>query len=210
MAIFGNLAQWSFVDVMNTVSKRSGKLELWNLPSGWYLELYLSDGSIQALFANAQATDLFSARQHLASLLENRQGEFELHNISSEALAQRQHFHLPIVQVLHMPCHDISKVADVLPEPSTRFVYSKKQQGHLDQELQDFDAHIAHLLRYGTDAHEVAKLLRLPLDVVCYHLYRLRLVGRIEPARAFEQANANKRPPGLINRLLSALHLQRS
>jgi hypothetical protein len=209
MAIFGNLAEWPFPEVMKTVAKRSGKLELWNLPSSWYLELYVSQGVVQALFANGRATDLFSARQHLQELLKSRQGEFELHPISTEALAQHHSFELSLAQILQMPAQDIDGLRDVLPEPTTRFGYCPKPLVISEHDLYEFERRAMVLLRNGTDAEALSKALWLPLETSCHYLYRLRMAGVIAPLRAADDAKpmsqAQPRPQGLIGRLISAL-----
>jgi hypothetical protein len=224
MAMFGRFTEWSFAEVLTTVVKRGGKLELWGLPRGHYLEIHVAEQVVQAVVVNSQPLAVFEASHLLAELLQLRQGEFEMHQRPPEQL--RHDFDLTVSAVLQFHTSDILHQDAHLPDPKTKFVFANTQFHLTNENLEGVVDQIAHLLfDPGCDAASLAQQQVLPLEQARQRLYQLRMAGVIVPVRAQAQrqpshagalaasggpvvSSAPRHPPqsnGLIARLLGAL-----
>jgi hypothetical protein len=217
MAMFGRFTEWSFAEVLTTVAKRSGKLELWGLPRGHYLEIHVAEQVVRAVVVNSQPLAVFEASHLLADLLQLRQGEFEMHPRPPEQL--RHDFDLTISAVMQFHKSDLQHLSEHLPDPKTRFVFAKAQFHLTNEHLEDVLDQIAHLLfEPGCDAASLAQQQVMPLEQARQRLYQLRMAGVIVPVRAgatrqpspaagpvVPAASHHPQPNGLIARLLGAL-----
>jgi hypothetical protein len=211
MAKFGDFSDWSLSEVLYTTAKRGGKLEMWGLPQGQYIEVHIHDQAVQAMFVNGEPLAVFAASQLLSQLLPVHQGEFEVHPGRTEQLTK--HFHLKVSDVLLF--RDQSQRNSELPDVKTRFVFAAVSPDITSEYLADVLDRCSHLLfDPGCDAKTLAKTLGISEDNARQHLHNLRLAGIIAPARAtVAEANGGQTPaqkpktpqPTLFTRLLGAL-----
>jgi hypothetical protein len=223
VAIFGNLADFPFVELVGTLGRRTGKLEVWDLPSNNRLELHLKEAVLQGLIVNDQlVTNVLRVRDHLIELSLASNGNFEFSKLPGEGLQGK--LNLPIQALLlkvTSTVNELSVYKDKFPAPQTRFKLAGSQElSANDAELSEFVRRARPSLERGVSALEIAERLGLKLEQVQLFLYKLRSAGYVAPARQREPA----RPPmpfssmqphevggarkSLLSRLLGALRLR--
>ena len=221
MAIFGNLADFPFIELISTLGRRTGRLEIWDLPSQSRLELHLNGAILQGLVVNDQlVTNVLRVRDHLIELSIATSGNFEFSKLPPESLQGR--LNLPVNALLLKVTSTVNELAvykDRFPAPQTRFKLSNTGEVPAgDPELIEFVKRAKPSLERGASSLELAERLGLKLEQVQLYLYKLRSAGHVAPARARELARpmpglppqevTNARP-GLLSRLLGALRLIR-
>lgn len=227
MAIFGNFSELPFPEVITMLSQRSGKLEIWQVPSQKRYELFLNQGSIQSLGINGHAlSDTLQVRAAFTELTTFQTGLFEFNRIDQSVLPMQIQLPLqPLLMSSIAMVDELSHYREYLPHPDTCFRFSAQA----DMLLLEADAFVAHALPYlqstqGGSSRQLSQHLNIALESVQLSLYKLRAAGTIEPLRAFEAqthqqaAHSQQQPsntpaatvetstsPSLIRRLLSAL-----
>jgi hypothetical protein len=231
VAIFGNLTEFPFPEIVSMLDRRIGVLKFANVKGYEQLELHLNHGQIHGLKVNGAAIeDVFKAKAYLAELFNETQGNFIFEKIRPEFL--RHDFSYPIMgMLLHSSAvkDEVAHYRDQLPDIGTRFTIVTQETVWLEENLRDFWMKAQPWLLRGSSAQDIASALNLQMAQVQLLLYKLRLAGLIRPARrimettspqvsaptapvsVLAQSTTSSQPkPGLVSRLLSALKLVRS
>jgi hypothetical protein len=167
VAIFGNLADFPFVELVGTLGRRTGKLEVWDLPSNNRLELHLKEAVLQGLIVNDQlVTNVLRVRDHLIELSLASNGNFEFSKLPGEGLQGK--LNLPIQALLlkvTSTVNELSVYKDKFPAPQTRFKLAGSQElSANDAELSEFVRRARPSLERGVSALEIAERLGLKLE----------------------------------------------
>jgi hypothetical protein len=160
VAIFGNLADFPFVELVGTLGRRTGKLEVWDLPSNNRLELHLKEAVLQGLIVNDQlVTNVLRVRDHLIELSLASNGNFEFSKLPGEGLQGK--LNLPIQALLlkvTSTVNELSVYKDKFPAPQTRFKLAGSQElSANDAELSEFVRRARPSLERGVSALEIAQ-----------------------------------------------------
>ena len=201
MAIFGNLTEFPFLEVISMLRSRSGVLHFSNLRPYESIELRLEAGQLQGLTVDGVPIfDAGMARSYLLEINDKRNGDFEFKK--SRDLSTRQP---PLRIVVTDALLTISATSDSfpipdaqLPDPQTRFTLTAVEVARLEDDLKIFWVKAQPLL--------------------------LRTIGAIRPARRIEETMPTRLPavtapnqpvsptapkPSLVSRLLGALSFAR-
>lgn len=232
MAIFGNLTEFPFLEVISMLQTRTGVLHFRNLRPYESVELQLQTGQLQSLTVDGVPIfDAGMARSYLMEINDKRVGDFEFKKARDLTTRQPP---LSIVVTdallatgspLIIGASSDLQIPDAhLPDPQTRFAPAA-EIAHLDADLKSFWVKAQPLLLRGSSAEQVASELRLELRVVQVTFYQLRTIGAIRPARRIEETMPIKPPvvtapsqsmsvsiqpkPSLVSRLLGALSFAR-
>ncbi len=194
MAVFGNLADLPFAEVISMVDNRIGKLELWNLPCSDRYELFVLNGHLRKLNVNGQEIiDPANIREHFIVLLNLKQGEFEF--VKSDLHQINTTVRIPLQQVLLSlnATYQTNSDSQHYADPRTRFEAVKMPDHFKDSALNKFwqDSHLN--LISGTCAEELAQLQNIKLEQVLFHMYQLRIAGFIAPMRGVLPSTASTR-----------------
>jgi hypothetical protein len=231
VAIFGNLTEFPFPEIISMLDRRIGILKFTNVKGYSQLELHLNHGQIHGLKINgASITDGFRAKTYLTELFNETQGNFIFEKTRPESLSHD--FSYPIVGLLLQSSavtDEVEHYRDQLPDVATRFTIVTQETVWLEEHLRDFWTRAQPWLLRGSSARDIAQALNLQTAQVRLLLYKLRLAGLIRPARRLAetapppartptpvtpsapQLIASIQPkPGIVSRLLSALKLVRS
>jgi hypothetical protein len=220
VAIFGNLSEFGFLEVIKMLGRKSGVLGLSQLRPYERVELHLQAGVMQALYVDgAPVLDAAVARSYLLEIAGKRAGEFEFGN-SRHAVLNPLNIVVTDALLRHGAHAELLEAPrEHLPDPKTRFnVAQTVTSEHLDAELKRLWPLIhPHLMR-GSSAEDIAAHLRLDSAAVQLALHKLRTIGAIRPARRIqERPSAAPTPPTrpaqaapaskptLLSRLLGAL-----
>lgn len=220
VAIFGNFTDFPFIELISTLGRRCGKLEVWDLPSKLRLELHLNGAVLQGLIVNGQQiTNVLRVRDHMVELMGAQTGSFEFSKLPLEELQGR--LYLPMSALMLRATSAVNEMnvyRDRFPAPQTRFKLVNAQGAWDDAELYEFVKRARPALERGVSPLELSERLGLQLEQVQLYLYKLRSLSRIVPARMREiPASAEPQlagqpgmPPrsGLISRLLGALRIR--
>ena len=227
MAIFGNLTEFPFLEVISMLRSRSGVLHFSNLRPYESIELRLEAGQLQGLTVDGVPIfDAGMARSYLLEINDKRNGDFEFRK--SRDLSTRQP---PLRIVVTDALLTISATSDSfpipdaqLPDPQTRFTLTAVEVARLEDDLKIFWVKAQPLLLRGSSAEQIAQILRLELRMVQVAFYKLRTIGAIRPARRIEETMPTRLPavtapnqpvsptapkPSLVSRLLGALSFAR-
>jgi hypothetical protein len=206
MAIFGSLADMPLADLMVMLGRRSGVLEVFALPGkrqGY--SIVLDRGKVVWVREGQRWLDSLEARFALQDLLRNQEGSFEftpgIPPVDGEALGWPLERLLLTMTTVE---DEQAAYASVLPDPKTRF-QAASLEIWLEEPLFSFWGRAKNLLVNGASAEEIAQNLHLPLKEVRYYLYKLRLVGKVTPVRAYQKTRQNAEQQGLFRKLLGAL-----
>lgn len=206
MAIFGNLKDMPFPDLVAMLGRRSGVLEVFGLPGkrqGYAVAL--DGGKVVWVREGRRFLDPVEARFALQELMRSGEGAFEF--VPGVPPANGVPLGWPLERLLlSMTSMEDERAAyaPLLPDPKTRF-QAASLEVWLEEPLWSFWERAKGLLRGGASAEEIAKALHLPLDEVRYYLHKLRLVGKVAPVRAYEATRGDAEKQGLFRRLLGAL-----
>ncbi len=219
MAIFGNFTDFPFIELISTLGRRSGKLNVWDLPGQQRLELHLNGAVLQGLIVNGQqVTNVLKVRDQMVELMGAQSGSFEFVKLAPEALEGR--LYLPMSALMlraTSAVNELSVYRDRFPSPQTRFKLVNTEGAWDDAELYEFVKRARPALERGVSPVELSERLSLQLEQVQLYLYKLRSLGRVVPARMREVAARTPIPDqpgmpqpreGLISRLLGALRIR--
>ena len=227
MAIFGNLTEFPFLEVISMLQSRTGSLHFSNLRPYESVELQLQEGQLQRLTVDGVPIfDAQMARSYLCEIAAKRSGDFEFKK-SRDATHSQSPLRIVVTDaLLGIGVTSDLQVADAhLPDPQTRFAPASAAIAHLDNDLRSFWDRAQPLLSNGSSAEQIAQHLHLELRAVQVALYKLRTIGAIRPARRIEETMPIKPvitpapsqsmsvsiPPksSLVSRLLGALSFMR-
>ncbi len=238
MAIFGNLTEFPFLEVLKMLERKSGVLRFLQLRPYASVELHLHRGTLQALHVDGvPILDAGIARSYLLEISAKRMGEFEF-GTSSHVVPNPLGIVVTDAVLGIGASEELFAVArEWLPDTKTRFNAADgapPQSNHLDADLRRVWPSIHPLLMRGSSAEEIAAQLGLSEETVQHALYKLRAIGAIRPARRIEETQTgpatfgrattttnpsaspspavSTRPtakPTLISRLLGALSFAR-
>ncbi|PYE53758.1 DUF4388 domain-containing protein [Deinococcus yavapaiensis] len=229
MAIFGNLDELPFPDVIGMLGRRSGHL---NITTTAAVTLHIDDGHLLALYLGPQAIhDAGRVREVILELTRAERGSFEFKRIQPNDLVQHHHLALnKLLLSITAVLDELAHYRTMLPAPETRFQQVRDAPEDLDASLKDFLDAAAPSLLLGASAAELAPRQGLHLERAQLYLYKLRALGLLTPVRAYPARPTAQRkadrptvtppappstvlepsePRGLIGRLLAALHLRR-
>ncbi len=211
MAIFGNLKDMPFPDLVAMLGRRSGVLEVFALPNkrqGYLTALH--GGRVLWIQERNRPLDSLEARSAIQDLFRAQEGAFEFH--PGVPPGKGQPLGWPLEQLLFSftAIEDERRVyASFLPDPKTRF-QAAALEVWLEEPLYTFWERAKPLLERGASSEEVSQALRLPLEEVRYYLHKLRLVGKVAPVRAYrEEVRKDEGKRSLFGRLLAALRERR-
>ena len=224
MAIFGNLTEFPFLEVISMLQNRSGILHFSNLRPYESIELHLQAGQLQNLIVDGVPIfDAAMACSYLLEINDQRIGDFEFRKSRESAL--RQPLNIAVTDALLRSANGSSvfQVPDAqLPDVQTRFTPAAAEIAHLEDDLKIFWVRAQPLLLRGSSAEQIANELRLEVRHVQLALYKLRTIGVIRPARRIEETMSSKPQviapthtqsaspkPTLVSRLLGALSFAR-
>ncbi len=212
MAIFGSLRDMPFPDLVGMLGKRSGVLEIFNLPShrqGY--SIALEGGKVLWVREGRRTLDPLQARSVLQELFRMQHGSFEFVATIPPPPPDGQVLGWPLERLLlTMTAIDdeASAYRSSLPDPQTRFEVASMDTW-LEEPLWSFWERVAPLLARpgGVSSEEIARRLGLREREVAYYLYKLRLSGKIRPVRAYEEAarTEGKSAQDIFRRLLASL-----
>ena len=200
MAIYGNLSDLPFTEMVTMLDRRIGRLELSHLPTPGHYELHLIGGRLRLMtFNGTHLDDVLAVREHLARLVGATSGKFEFVNTGAELFTgslniSLQHALMSITVVIDETERYRSSFAD----PRTRFEALQMPDVIADPDLDEFWQRCYVALIGGVDAETLARDQKLKLERVQFYLYKLRVAGLIAPVRAATPRTAPQlgRAPG--------------
>lgn len=206
MAIFGNLRDMPFPDLVSMLGKRSGILEMFAIPGkkqGY--RVALDSGKIVWMQEGGRFLEPFDARLILHELFQLQEGAFEFEpgipSPNGHSLAW------PLEQLLLSFAtieDEQAATTPFLPDPKTLF-QAANLDVWLEEPLYSFWEKAKPLLQNGASTEDISAKLGLPLKDVRYYLHKLRLVGKVVPVRAYQKTREDHQKQGLFRRLLTAL-----
>ena len=211
MAIFGSLRDIPFTDLLGMLRKRSGVLEIFDLPphrQGY--SIALDGGKVLWVREGQRTLDPLQARSVLQELFRMHHGNFEfVAKIPPPPDGQVLGWPLErLLLTMTLMDYETSAYSSSLPDPQTRFQVLSMDTW-LEEPLWSFWERVAPLLARsgGASSEEIAHRLGLREREVAYYLYKLRLSGNIRPVRAYEKAaiTKDKSVPSIFRRLLAFL-----
>jgi hypothetical protein len=198
MAMNGKLGDIGFVELLKVVGKRFGRLSI-NAPNNRQYDWYIHDFRVFAVRINKESVKNIAVLQETALyLINDEQSTYSF--VSREALEKfpiEMSFNLE--QVIADSLTKLTTDAPCrhhFPNPETKFVTAPASKSLLVGETEIFWQRAEYFLMKVASAAEISKELNLALDYVRLELYRLRVLGRITPVRAFSA--------GLTTRLQTA------
>ncbi len=196
MAIFGTLEEMPLPELLTMLGRRTGKLQLTELPKKQNYQLFLNKATLKAISVDNQilANEML-ARQAMVELLSFEQGIFEFKRLPEDQL--EQNLNIPIDKLLLQTTVEIDEMkvqSERLPDAKTRFKRAGQVDIWVDDALYNFWQNCSALLDKGCSAEEIATNLSLNIEVVRYNLYKLRSLGKISPVRVFEQNSIPSEP----------------
>jgi hypothetical protein len=189
MSIFGDLAELSLPEILSMIAKRTGQLELTQLPGNQTIILHLSDDHLKGCIINRQLiNDPLIVRDKLARVINETQGQFEFHKCAITNLQGELSLGIPqLLIAIAAQVDEISAYKHLFAHPQTRFQCLANVDIWLDEEIYLFLEKARNFLSRGIDAQTLAQKLNLSVEQVQLHLYKLRTLGQIAPVRAYEQ-----------------------
>ncbi|WP_460414596.1 DUF4388 domain-containing protein [Thermus oshimai] len=192
-------------DLLTLLSGRSGALDIIR-PGRANLTLVLDRGTLQEVREGGRPLDPLEARARIQELLRPQVGSFEF---TPEARRVGPPLNWPVERLLLLAAtieDEWASYRDELPDPRTRFVL-RGTPPLLEEPLASFLERALFHLQRGVSGEELARALKLPEGQTLYYLHKLRLLGAVEPVRAWREAGeAAPRPhEGLLQRVLRAL-----
>ncbi|HYU35725.1 MAG TPA: DUF4388 domain-containing protein [Thermoanaerobaculia bacterium] len=101
MAVFGDLADLPFVEILNVIDRRSGRLLIFGLPDPGSFELDLVDGTLRGLRVDGEdVEDPLCARDGLIGLMRAPRGVFEFHRALPGELRGALDVPLPLLPLM--------------------------------------------------------------------------------------------------------------
>lgn len=205
MAIFGSLTDIPFADLLSLLSGRSGALDILR-PGRASLTLVLDRGTLQEVREGGRPMDPLEARARIQELLRPQVGSFEF---TPEVHRIGPPLNWPVERLLLLAAtieDERASYAHELPDPRTRFAL-KGPPPLLEEPLASFLERALSHLQAGASGEELARAFNLPEEQVLYYLHKLRLLGVVEPVRAWREAGeaAAKPHAGLLQRVIRAL-----
>ncbi len=197
MAIFGNLNEFPFIEVLAMLEQRVGVLRFSNIAQYQTLELHLSNGQLQGMQVDSHVVrESFEARSYLMELVGQHRGEFSFDR--RDAARMLNDFSLSARSVLFQGAaylDEIQQYKNHLPEPTTVFTMAVANSSWLDDDLKPFWERAQSLLSRHSSAEEIARALNLNLNWVQLALYKLRLAGFVRPVRRVSEPVAGLQTP---------------
>ena len=188
MAIFGTLTEIPLLELLPTLTRRTGKLSIVVLPQKRSYYLYLDKERLKALYIDKQALlNGVLIRQAFIELFKAKDGHYTFKPISIEVLPKS--FDVPLKPLLNTTSED-KVFKDRLPTPQTKFILSEPKQRELEpwqsNYLKEFWKSTILLFDKGSSALEVARALSIDVRTAQLNIYKLRTLGQISPMRSFE------------------------
>lgn len=194
MAIFGNLEDLPFPELLTLVGTRTGKLFIYDFIGGRSYEWHLHRATISGLLVNKQALDdVMQVRGCMLSLIEDSTSNFEFYRHDYDELLH--YFSLPTEQLVLSTAAAMDELKAYrrhFPNEKTQFKSSGQMDVWLDDQLSAFWEQSRAFLERGCSAELLAQVLRLNLEQVQLNLYKLRAVGKIAPLRLYEYQTARE------------------
>jgi len=208
MAIFGNLQHMPLADLLGMLGRRSGVLEVFQLPgkhSGYALAL--DSGKVVWLKNGNRFLDPVEARAVLRELFFAKRGAFEFSPGTPPPPPEGKALGWPLERLLLSMTaveDEIAAMRPLLPDPKTRF-QAVEAEPVWDEPLASFWQAALPLMKQGASAEEIARRLGYRVEEAAYYLHKLRLLGKVAPVRAYQETAPTEERKGLVRRLLAAL-----
>ncbi len=186
MAIVGDLMDLPIPEVLNMLGRRTGKLELRDIPNLELLTLYLDEGFLRGFFAGEQEVqDGLAVRDRLLTVMESPLGTFAFR----PTLPHQLHggLNTPITRLLGILASAVDESGayrDYFIGPETHFKMMAAPNLWLDTSLFVFLEGAKAFLERGISARDLSRSLHLELAQVQNYLFKLRSVGKIAPVSA--------------------------
>ncbi len=196
MAMNGKLGDIGFVELLKVVGKRFGRLSI-NAPNNRQYDWYIHDFRVFAVRINKESVKSVTVLQETALyLINDEQSTYSFVNRETlDRFPIEMSFNLEQViadsltkLTIDAPCRNH------FPNPETKFVTAPTSKSPLVGETEIFWQRAEYFLMKVASAAEISRELNLKLDYVRLEFYRLRILGRITPVRAFS-AGLNIKPP---------------
>jgi hypothetical protein len=189
MALFGDLNQITFAEVVKLLKRRCGSLVIQVHQTRFVL--HVNQGHlVGARIDNQIVENRTEANQMLIVLFQSTQGTFVFSQESPEILYNE----LDLVLDANFSTGSFEdNFLPLLPHPDTFFKQTRKEILS-DQLLNNFLEQSQTLLFVGTSANEISQRLKMDVNLVQSYFYRLRLFGLIQPIRKSENEQLAKKP----------------
>ncbi|MDM7325313.1 MAG: DUF4388 domain-containing protein [Thermus sp.] len=210
MAIFGSLKEMSFPDLVSTLGRRSGVLEVFALPGHRHrYTIALDGGKVLWVKEGKKVLEPLQAHSVLRQLFRLREGAFEFVAGTPSPSLEGPVLDWPLDRLLLTITtieDECQAYGSSLPDPETRF-QAVVTDVWLEEPLWSFWERARPLLTQpgGVSARELARKLSLLEKEVVYYLHKLRLAGKVSPVRAYEVVKQEAERQGLFWRLLASL-----
>lgn len=182
------------MDVISLIGKSSGILTVARFDSSHLYSIGIKDGQIiRTAFNNQDIYDAQQASSFISELIRVNDGEFEYKRGPQSVGNYHIDFDRLLSSALTMS-DEIEQLRPHFAEPETRFIL-RRTPTRLDADLAEFLAAATPYLQAGTSANDLYNQLGLYLEQIQLRLYKLRLAGAIEPARAAFEAGIMEIPP---------------
>lgn len=189
MAIFGTLEEMPLPELLTMLGRRTGRLQLSELPQEQNYNLYLDKAQLKAVSSGQDfLTNDLAVREAIIKLTNFDKGIFEFKRLAQDEL--KQHIDIPIDRLLLQTATAIDEIQlnkERFPDAKTRFKTSGQVEVWIDDVLYNFWQSCSPLLNKGCSAEEVSQNLSIDLELVQHNLYKLRSLGKIAPVRLFEE-----------------------
>ncbi|MDX2003818.1 MAG: hypothetical protein SFU83_00950 [Meiothermus sp.] len=184
MVVSGNLEKTPFHELVGIISKQTGILELWNLPGRSRYTLYIKEGNLRCLQHNGQFVEPLQTKAKLLEIMGAGTGLFEL---------SVRWFKTPVDPALNWPLERVLLSLTIMDEeikfrtielvpPGIRFKLVSGKEPNAPRNIfwQKAKPHLQH----GINAQELARLLGLSEEMICYYFSKLERQQIIEVQRA--------------------------
>lgn len=185
MAIFGDLADFSFREIISVIGKRNGMLII-DDRRGKRLRLQITREHLTRLTLEQPIRQGELIQKLLQTACDNAGTFYFKAGPADAAETPPVHGSLALSSLLE-PAHATAPPATVLPHADTRFILIPSRVVTLDRGLKVFLDHAQGLLEKGCSANQLAQALHMNVEHVRGYLHRLREVKKVWPVRAHQE-----------------------
>ena len=192
MAVYGNLKDFPFADILGMISAGSGRFCIRNHSSGKVFEFFIRFGQLKALFIDsAPATDVLMIRSWVAKLVTANSGDFEFVREQVGEYGDYGDYSLPLNQLVASGFANTIEwetLKEFCPNPETIFLLSLGPVDcWMEPELENFLDDTRILLEEGASGEHLAIATGYPLEEVLLKLYKLKATHVITPMRSYRR-----------------------
>ncbi|MEY4530728.1 MAG: hypothetical protein RLZZ156_1449 [Deinococcota bacterium] len=209
MSIFGSFKTLPLPDLLPILGRRTGVLEIEDLPHYGRLHMVLERGIVRRLEHNSLSMDRVQARAVLIEMVNNDHGSFRFNPIT-DYVPSSQDLNWSMEKVLLGLATQVDEHTHAqanLPDPDIVF-QSLNLEPPTEEPLWSFWQGSKQFLQQGISAKKLALQLKIPESHVQFFMYKLRLLGRITPVRMIATqavSPVKTEQQNLASRLLKAI-----